>query len=79
MQQLTPQDAIFLSIETEEFPAHIGGLSFLEPTEGHPFDFRAFVEFARERLAPCERFSWRLQEVPLALDRCIASTVRCTS
>ena len=29
MQQLTPQDTAFLSIETPELPTHIGGLVFL--------------------------------------------------
>lgn len=68
-QQLSPQDAFFLSLETENFPAHIGGLAFLEPGEDPAFDYDAFVAFARERIGACERFSWRLQEVPLGLDR----------
>jgi WS/DGAT/MGAT family acyltransferase len=69
MQQLTPQDAFFLSMESDQLPAHIGGLSFLEPVEDHPFSYESFVEFASERLTRCERFSWRLQEVPFGLDR----------
>jgi len=69
MQQLTPQDAVFLSIETPELPAHIGGLAFLAPTEGIDFSYDHFVEFVRERLGPIERFSWQLQEVPFGLDR----------
>ncbi len=69
MQQLSPNDAVFLSIETDELPAHVGGLSFLEPVAGHPFSYDAFVELTRERIALCDRFSWRLQEVPFGLDR----------
>lgn len=69
MQQLTPQDAVFLSIETPELPAHIGGLAFLNPTVGLDFSYDSFVEFIRNRLGPCERFSWQLQEVPFGLDR----------
>ncbi len=69
MQQLTPQDAVFLSMETPELPAHIGGLAFLEPTDGAEFSFDSFVEFIRARLGPCDRFSWQLQEVPFGLDR----------
>ena len=61
MQQLTPQDAVFLSIETPELPAHIGGLAFLSPTEGVEFDYNYFVDFVYERLRPIERFSWKLQ------------------
>lgn len=69
MQQLSPQDAVFLSMETPELPTHIGGLVFLGPAEGRPLDFERFVAFVRERLGPIERFSWRLQQVPFALDR----------
>ena len=69
MQQLAPRDAFFLSSETPQHPAHIGGLVFLNPSEGSDFGFDTFVEFVRERLAPIERFSWRLQEVPFGLDR----------
>ncbi|MGY8736442.1 MAG: hypothetical protein ACKVIW_02860, partial [bacterium] len=39
MQQLTPQDTVFLSIETPELPTHIGGLVFLRPEEGSGFGF----------------------------------------
>lgn len=69
MQQLTTQDSIFLSMETAELPGHIGGLAFLAPTEGYDFSYETFIEFVRERLGPIDRFSWRLQEVPLGLDR----------
>lgn len=69
MQQLTPQDAVFLSMETPELPAHIGGLAFLNPTDGLDFSYDSFVEFIRDRLGPCDRFSWQLQEVPFGLDR----------
>ena len=70
-QQLTPLDAVFLSLETPEMPGHIGGLAILDPTT-HPeeaFDFDTFVEFVAERLVLCPRFSWRLQEVPFGLDQ----------
>ena len=69
MQQLTPQDTVFLSIETPELPTHIGGLVFLRPEEGSGFGFAAFAEFVRERLGVVDRFSWQLQEVPFGLDR----------
>jgi WS/DGAT/MGAT family acyltransferase len=71
MQQLSSLDAVFLSMETPETPGHIGGLAILDPST-HPqeaFDFERFVEFAAERLALCPRFAWKLQEVPLGLDR----------
>jgi len=69
MQQLTPQDAVFLSLETEQLPAHVGGIAFLEPTENVEFSYDRFVDFIRERLGACDRFSWQLQEVPFGLDR----------
>ncbi|MAG31066.1 MAG: hypothetical protein CL908_09280 [Deltaproteobacteria bacterium] len=69
MQQLTPQDAVFLSMETNALPAHIGGLAFLNPSEGDGFSYDGFIDFIRERLGRCERFCWQLQEVPFGLDR----------
>lgn len=68
-QQLSPQDAVFLSMETPDLPSHIGGLAFLECTEGPEAFALRFVDFIRERLPVCERFSWKLQEVPFGLDR----------
>ncbi len=70
MQQLTPMDAIFLSMETAETPGHIGGLAILDPSS-HPegrLEYDGFIEFVKERLALVPRFAWRLQEVPLGLD-----------
>ena len=69
MQQLTTQDAIFLSMETPDLPGHIGGLAFLAPTDGHEFSYATFVDFVRDRLGSVDRFAWRLQEVPFGLDR----------
>jgi len=69
MQQLTPQDAVFIGMETEEHPSHIGGVALLDPGDAEDFGFDRFVDFIRERLGACERFSWRLQEVPFGLDR----------
>lgn len=71
MQQLTPVDAVFLSMETERNPGHIGGLAVLDPST-HPdacFHFDSFVEFVTERLSLIPRFGWILQEVPFGLDQ----------
>jgi diacylglycerol O-acyltransferase len=70
-QQLTPMDAVFLSLETPEIPGHIGGLALLDPSS-HPdgvFDYDNFLDFVAERLPLCPRFGWRLQEVPFGLDQ----------
>ena len=70
MQQLTPMDAIFLSMETPETPGHIGGLAILDPSHlpDGQLEYESFVDFVKERLSLVPRFSWRLQEVPLGLD-----------
>ncbi len=72
MTQLSPLDAVFLSMETPETPAQIGGLAILDPataSAGQGFDFDRFVDFAAERIALCPRFSWKVREVPFGLDR----------
>ncbi len=68
MTQLSPLDGVFLSMETAETPAEIGGLAILDVSGAEGFGFDRFVEFCAERLALCPRFSWRVQEVPFGLD-----------
>ena len=68
MRQLEPADAIFLSMETPDTPAVIGGLALLDPTTADRFDFDGFTQFVAERLSLCPRFSYRLAEVPFGLD-----------
>lgn len=67
MQQLSPLDAVFLSMETRETPGHIGGLSFLNPKDSG-IHFDRFLEFISERVPLVDRFGWRVQEVPFGLD-----------
>ena len=69
MKQLSQQDAVFLALETESLPAHIGGLAFLQPTEGLDFSYETFRQFIRERFTGYERFACRVEHVPLGLDR----------
>ena len=70
MQQLSPMDAVFLSMETPETPAHIGGLAILDPTTApQGFDFDRFLDFLESRIEVCPRFMWTVQEVPFGLDR----------
>jgi diacylglycerol O-acyltransferase len=73
VSQMSPLDGIFLSLETPETPAHIGGLAVLDPstfpsTEGSAFDFNHFRDFVAERIARCPRFGWRVREVPFGID-----------
>jgi diacylglycerol O-acyltransferase len=67
LQQLTPLDAVFLSMETRETPGHIGGLSFLDPVDSG-INFERFLEFISARVQLVDRFGWRVQEVPFGLD-----------
>lgn len=69
LQQLSTGDAVFLSIETGDLPAHIGGLSILEAPPEREFSYADFLDFVRERVGGCARFGWRLQAVPFGLDR----------
>ncbi len=69
MRQLGALDTLFLSGETPETPGHIGGLSVLDPTGRESFDFDYLRAFLVERLASAPEFGWKLQEVPLGLDR----------
>lgn len=66
--QLTPLDGIFLSVETPETPAHIGGLAILDPSTNDSFDFNLFRDFVAERVSLCPRFGWRVCEVPFGAD-----------
>ena len=70
MTQLSALDGVFLSMETPETPAEIGGLAILDPSthSSAAFDFDRFVEFTAERLALCPRFSWKVHSVPFGLD-----------
>ena len=66
--QLTPMDGVFLSMETAETPAHIGGIALLDPSTCEGFDFAHFRDFVAERIALCPRFAWRVEQVPMGLD-----------
>ncbi len=68
MQQLSGSDAIFLSMETATTHAHIGGVTVLEPVS-ESFGYERFVREAAGRVAQAPRFTAKLREVPLGLDR----------
>ncbi len=68
MTQLSPLDGVFLSMETPETPAQIGGLAILDPPTSSQFDFASFRDFVAERIALCPRFTWRVKEVPFGMD-----------
>jgi hypothetical protein len=65
VKQLAGSDAIFLSLETPTTHAHIGGVFVIEPVSA---DF-GFERHCAERLPLAPRFTSKLREVPLGLDR----------
>lgn len=69
MQQLSPLDALFLSVETDETPSHMGSLVVLDPGASTGFGFEAFRELVERRLSLCPRFKWMVREVPFGLDQ----------
>ena len=68
MDQLSGLDAVFLSMETPSSPAHMGGMTLLDPSGGRGFSFERLRREICERLPSCPRFTRKLQEVPLGLD-----------
>jgi WS/DGAT/MGAT family acyltransferase len=60
---------MFLSMETERAWGHVSGLSILDTSEAPDFSFEKLLKLTEERVKLVPRFTWRLQEVPLSLDR----------
>lgn len=69
VHQLPDADAVFLSTETDVAWGHIGGLSILDAGEVPGFGYEHLVEHIGRRLELVPRFTWKLREVPLGLDR----------
>jgi len=70
LQQLTDQDAIFLYGETDETPAHVGGLSLVDLPDGYRGDFYAdYKATIASRIALVPFLQTRVARVPLDLDR----------
>jgi len=69
MEQLPGSDAIFLAMETPKAPGHVGGLTILDPSESEDFSFERVREVIGERIQLEPRFTRKLLELPLGLDR----------
>jgi WS/DGAT/MGAT family acyltransferase len=69
MEQLPGSDAVFLAMETPEAPAHVGGLTVLDPTDAPSFGFERLCAVIDERIRLAPRFVRTLREAPLGLDR----------
>lgn len=68
MHHLSALDALFLQLETEEVPAHVGSVSLLEKPKGHRGSFYKHVrDHIESRLHLAPLFSRRLAFMPLDL------------
>ncbi len=69
MEQLPAADAVFLAMEMPGISAHVGGLTILDPSESPDFSFEKLVRTVDERIRYEPRFTQKLRELPLGLDR----------
>ena len=69
MEQLPGADAVFLAMETPDAPGHVGGLTVLDPSAAPEFSFARVVEVVGERIGLAPRYTQKLREVALGLDR----------
>lgn len=67
--QLSDGDSIFLSMETPNSGGHIGAVMLLDPSTAEAFDFERLRSHIASRIALVPRFSWKLKNVLLGLDR----------
>jgi diacylglycerol O-acyltransferase len=69
MRQLSGLDTMFLNLETNAVPMHVGGLTILDPgTAPREFGFAAVRRLIESRLHLLPMFRRRLVESPLNLD-----------
>jgi WS/DGAT/MGAT family acyltransferase len=67
--RLSPLDAAFLALESEDAPMHVGWAAlFSPPTEGPRPSFHAIRAHIEGRLGRAPRYRQKLAEVPLGLD-----------
>jgi len=70
MHQLSGLDTVFLNLETNAVPMHVGGLAILDPaTAPAGFGFDAIKKLIESRLHLLPMFRRRLLESPLNLDQ----------
>lgn len=71
MQRLSGTDALFLSTETPSWHQHVGGLTIIDPSASDRFSFEEVKATTAERIQRVPKFTWKLKEVPLRLDRAV--------
>lgn len=60
-------DAVFLSAETPTWHQHVGAIVLLDQSDD--FSHERLVEVVRDRIGALPRFTYRVRETPLGLDR----------
>jgi len=69
VNQLSDADAIFLSMESPNSGAHVGAILLLDPSTCDDFSFEKLRSQLGARTQLIPRFSWKLHDVPLGIDR----------
>lgn len=70
MQQLSGLDTVFLNLETNAVPMHVGGLAIMDPsTAGPDFGFESVKKLLESRLHLLPSFRRRLLTTPFDLDQ----------
>lgn len=70
MKQLSGLDTVFLNLESQDCPMHVGGLALLDPREAPGgFSFQKVLEHIQQRLHLLPPFRRRLVTTPLGLDQ----------
>ncbi|MEK6806443.1 MAG: wax ester/triacylglycerol synthase family O-acyltransferase [Pseudomonadota bacterium] len=70
MQQLSGLDTVFLNLETNAVPMHVGGVALLDPSSApHGFSFAGLKKHIESRLHLLPMFRRRLLPSPLHLDQ----------
>jgi len=70
MQQLSGLDTVFLNLETNAVPMHIGSLAIIDPSTATPdFGFESLRRLIEQRLHLLPSFRRRLLNTPMGLDQ----------
>ena len=69
MRRLSATDSSFLSIETDAWPMHVGGLITLDTTDVPDFGFERVRELFGQRMQRVPKMTWKLWDVPFGLGR----------
>ena len=67
--QLSREDVMFVSGETDTVYQHVAVLIVLDPSDRPRFDFEHFRQHCIERISLIPHFHWKLHSVPMGLDR----------